>query len=193
MRLVLLWQDEWKKQNRINKIMKQLSSNLTLLFKTFLPIFWLVFFGAFTVSSLFMTESYIGQISIEFFRILCFVFYILGAALLAFTVMRLKRVEICKEEIFISNYLKSFKYKIDDIERIEIGNLFIVKSMKVYFKGKTTFGIKINALTSEKKLTKALNSLRTKSSERSRVIITKRVSRSLSGQAGKVAGGWKTC
>ena len=157
MRLVLLWQDEWKKQNRINKIMKQLSSNLTLLFKTFLPIFWLVFFGAFTVSSLFMTESYIGQISIEFFRILCFVFYILGAALFAFTVMRLKRVEIGKEEIFISNYLKSFKYKIDDIERIEIGNLFIVKSMKVYFKGKTTFGIKINALTSEKKLTKALN------------------------------------
>ena len=102
--------------------MKQLSSNKTLLFKTFIPIFWLVFFGAFTLSTFFMTESYIGQISIQFFRILTIVFYLIGTITLAITVMRLKRVELNASEIFVSNYLKSYKYKIEDLEKIRIQN-----------------------------------------------------------------------
>jgi hypothetical protein len=136
--------------------MKQLSSNKTLIFKTFIPIFWLVFFGAFTISTFFMKESYIGQISIEFFRILTIAFYAIGSIILALTSMRLKRVELNESEIFISNYLKSFKYKIEDLEKIQIKNFGLFKSMKIIFKGKTTFGIKINAITSEKKLKKVL-------------------------------------
>lgn len=136
--------------------MKQISSNTTLLFKTFLPIFWLVFFGAFCISTFFLKESYIGQVSIEFFRILCIAFYFLGAALLAFSVMRLKRIEIGEQEIFISNYIKSYKYKQEDIESITFQNLLIVKLMLITFKGPTSFGIKIRALCSEKKLRKAL-------------------------------------
>lgn len=136
--------------------MKQISSNTTLLFKTFLPIFWLVFFGAFCISTFFLKESYIGQVSIEFFRILCIAFYLLGAALLAFSVMRLKRIEIGEQEIFISNYIKSYKYKQSDIESITIQNLLLVKLMLITFKGPTSFGLKIRSLASEKKLKKAL-------------------------------------
>ena len=136
--------------------MKQLSSNRTLIFKTFIPIFWLVFFGAFTISTFFMNESYIGQISIEFFRILTIVFYLIGSVTLALTAMRLKRVELGESEIFISNYLKSYKYSIADLEKIRIQNFVLFKSMKVIFKGKTSFGTKISAITSEKKLKKVL-------------------------------------
>lgn len=136
--------------------MKQISSNTTLLFKTFLPIFWLVFFGAFCISTFFLKESYIGQVSIDFFRILCIAFYLLGAVLLAFSVMRLKRIEIGDQEIFISNYIKSYKYKQADIESITIQNLLLVKLMLITFKGPTSFGLKIRALASEKKLKKAL-------------------------------------
>jgi len=136
--------------------MKQLSSNKTLFFKTFIPIFWLVFFGAFTLSTFFMTESYIGQISIQFFRILTIVFYLIGTITLAITVMRLKRVELNASEIFVSNYLKSYKYKIEDLEQIRIQNYGIFKSMKITFKGQTSFGKKISGITSEKKLKRVL-------------------------------------
>lgn len=136
--------------------MKQLSSNRTLIFKTFIPIFWLVFFGAFTVSTFFMKESYIGQISIEFFRILTIVFYLAGSATLALTTMRLKRIELGESEIFVSNYIKSYKYRLDDLEKIRIQNYGLFKSMKVIFKGQTSFGTKISAITSERKLKKVL-------------------------------------
>lgn len=136
--------------------MVQFSSNKTLFFKVFLPIFWIVFFGAASLSTFFVEQEYVGEIPIFAFRIISLAFFALGAYFLIRYFVSLKRVELDSEALVVTNYFKAYKYKIEDLESIVIWDFLLLKFAGLNFKSKTSFGQQIRCLTSTRRLNKVL-------------------------------------
>jgi len=95
--------------------MTQLSSNATLFFKFFLPIFWIVFLGA-TTFAVWNAENM--QLLSFNAKLIITGLYILGIVILSSTIMRLKRVEIDQDYLYITNYFQHIRYQHQDIEKI---------------------------------------------------------------------------
>ena len=137
--------------------MHQLSSNSTLLFKIFIPTFWIVFFGAFTVSVFVMDVAYFGNIPAFLFRIGVVTFLLLGMAILAWAFLRLKRVDADEHFFYVSNYFKSVRYPLHQIDRVEERDFGLVKSLRCYLKAPGVFGSQFTFLVSRKRLQRYLD------------------------------------
>ncbi len=129
--------------------MIRLSSNLTLFFKIFLPTFWIVFFGAMTIAIIISEGRSILPVDHMTEIIIVSSFFIAFLALQYFTIMQLKRVEIDSDNLYVSNYFNSFRYPIEDIEKIYKVDLLLFKLLRIEFKDKTRFGKKISCLLKE--------------------------------------------
>ena len=134
---------------------RRISSSLTLFFRLFLPIFWTVFFGAFTIALL-LSPNLPAALDTLYFRIGLIVFYISGLAFLYFTVLQLKRVEIDPDFVYVTNYLKTYRYPFHNIESIEENHLGPIYLATIRFKEKGSFGKKIHFLQSRFKFQSAL-------------------------------------
>lgn len=129
----------------------QISSNFTLLFKIAFPIFWTVFFGAFTYAAL-TTQMYQAfHLSKNTFHILAILFFISGFSLVYFTLWQLKRVEFFPEYFFVTNYFKHYRYGYEMIESISYINLILFKVMVIKLTQKGHFGRKIALIISRKR------------------------------------------
>ena len=130
--------------------MIKLSSGFTILFKFFLPIFWVVFFGSLLVALLTLPgeDIYMGPAYLKYILIGSFVGWTL---LLYFTIFKLKRVEGSREGLFISNYFKHILIPFEDIEDFQETNLGLFLLIKVRFNRKTYFGKKIYFLGSHRR------------------------------------------
>lgn len=137
--------------------MQNISSNLTLFLKIFLPTFWMVFFGLFTIGS-FVKDIYVGGLSPSIFRLACLLFFLLGLSLLYFTFMQLKRVDMDNEYMYVSNYFKTVRYPYSAVEKIVERDFLLFHNVYVYFKQSGFFGQKIVFLSRDKKLTRFLSS-----------------------------------
>ncbi|MCB9266887.1 MAG: hypothetical protein H6558_17805 [Lewinellaceae bacterium] len=131
--------------------MHRISTNLTLFYKFFIPVFWIVFFGALTIAALAYPFEYVGNIPAGSFRIGIVVFYLSGLLALAFTLMRLKRVEADNQFFYITNYFKTARYPFHSIDRVELSKFLLFRIATIYFKepgafGKQTFFIPSNSL-----------------------------------------------
>src|SRR5690554_583171 len=124
---------------------KRISSSLTLFFRIFVPVFWVVFFGAFTIGLL-VTSNLPVVLDNLYFRIGLVLFYLTGLAFLYFTVLRLKRVEIDPDFVYVTNYLKTYRYPFHNIESIREINLFLFHVATIRFREKGSFGKKIHFL-----------------------------------------------
>ena len=123
--------------------MQRVSTNLTLFYKFFLPVFWIVFFGAMTVAMLFYPFDYVGNMPAGTLRIGAVLFYLSGLLLLAFTAMRLKRVEANEHFLYVTNYFKTARYPFHNIEQVIERKVFIFRTATVYFKEPGVFGKRI--------------------------------------------------
>jgi len=122
----------------------RLSSNLTLFFKLFIPVFWTVFFGAFTLVVLFYKNEFYGNIPRNAMQIGTVLFFISGIALMIFTLLRLKRVEMSEDGFaYITDYFRHRRYAFQDIEKIEESNFLLLKIVSIYLKASGTFGKRI--------------------------------------------------
>ncbi len=129
----------------------QISSNFTLFFKIAFPIFWVVFFGAFTLAAL-TTEMHTAfPISKPTFQLLAILFFISGFLLIYFTLWQLKRVEFFPESFYVTNYFKHYRYGYDMIESISYTNLIIFRIMVIKLTQKGHFGRKIPLIISRKR------------------------------------------
>ena len=124
--------------------MERISSNGTLFLKFFVPIFWIVFFGGFTIASLFFKFKYVGSIPALYFRIGVILFYLSGLLMFMFTLMRLVRVEISPESIYVTNYFRHIKYPIDNFESLEVSQFGFFKVGTLVLREKGTFGKKLS-------------------------------------------------
>ena len=123
--------------------MIRLSSNWTLFLKLFIPVFWIAFFSGFVIASFVSDPQLVPQIANNKFRLQSVLFVLGGILFFAFTFFRLKRIDADDKHIFVSNYFKTYRYPVTDIDNIIIYNHIILKAAHLKFKGKTSFGKKV--------------------------------------------------
>lgn len=137
---------------------KRISSSLTLFFRIFVPVFWIVFFGAFTIGLL-VTSQLPPVLDNVYFRVGLVIFYISGLAVLYFTLLRLKRVEIDPNFVYVTNYLKTYRYPFHNIESVRETNLYVFYLATIRFKEKGSFGKKIHFIESRVKFLNILDEI----------------------------------
>lgn len=125
-----------------------LSSNLTVILKYFIPLVWTVFFGALCIIFWVTDELSVGGMDLMIFRVGWTLFFLTGTFTAYFTIMRLMRVEFDGQFVYITNYFKVFKYPIDNIEKITVKDYSIFKLVTVNLVSAGYFGKKIILLAS---------------------------------------------
>ena len=131
--------------------MRRISSSATLGLKIFLPTFWIVLFGTLTLAILL---SGIGKSTLFgswIFKGGAFLFFLTGVALLYFTVMQLKRVELDSENLYVTNYFKSYRYSYENIEKITQNDFGLFRTGQVHLKKAGSFGKRFVFLQSKQK------------------------------------------
>ncbi len=131
--------------------MQQVSTSLTLFLKIFLPVFWIVFFSSFTFAVWKLDVGTFGGISIGSFRIGMLIFLLLGIAFLYWSVMRIKRVEMDDQFVYVTNYFKNFKYPWHNISNVEERDFIIFRTIHLKLKEPGFFGKKITFIASRRK------------------------------------------
>ena len=132
--------------------MERVSSNSTLFFVIFLPVFWTVFFGAVTTALLLQPFAFIGNTAASSFRIGLAFFFLSGLALFYFTLLRLRRVEIGQGFVYVTNYFKNFRYPYHNIASIEISTFLFFHIGAITLKTPGYFGRRILFLPSIRRL-----------------------------------------
>ncbi len=137
--------------------MIQLSSNSTLFFKIFVPVFWLTFFGALWGATVFSVDEPVFMgFRIASFRIGITIFWLVGLAIFYLTSYQLKRVDADHEYIYVSNYFKNFRYPYSNVEKIKTVDLGILDFGSITLVTKGNFGKKIRFIRSNKGFKKYL-------------------------------------
>ncbi|HOY17461.1 MAG TPA: hypothetical protein PLC89_09220 [Haliscomenobacter sp.] len=120
--------------------MERISSNLTLAYKFVLPIFWLVLMGSTTAAILIVKFAGVGNTSPLVIRGVMLFIFLSGALFLALTLMRLKRIEVGEEGVYVTNYFKNVRYPFSEVEGITVTSFFIFSVGTLHLKGKGSFG-----------------------------------------------------
>lgn len=131
--------------------MKHVSSSSTLFLKIVIPTVWIVFFGVFTLAMWFSRNEPVGSFSPLTFNIGLTLFFIIGVSLLYWSLMRLKRVEMDHESVYVTNYFKTYRYSWDSVEKIEESDYLFFKSVHLHLKKAGNFGKKMTFVASQKR------------------------------------------
>ncbi|HHH54222.1 MAG TPA: hypothetical protein ENK91_11220, partial [Bacteroidetes bacterium] len=123
--------------------MNRLSSNWTIVLKIFIPVFWFMFFGALTLATFITNPVEVPQYTTSSFKTEMLIILITGTLFFLFTFVRLKRVDADDKYIYVSNYFKTYRYPVENIDKIVIYNHLILKVAHLYFTGNSSFGKKI--------------------------------------------------
>lgn len=134
--------------------MINISSNSTLFFKFFIPVFWSVFFTAFLIGLFIADVEYIGEIPIFMARVAAFVFLAAGLLFFYLFLFPLKRVEVGAENFIVTDYFKNYKYTYDSIEKIAARDWYFFKTRTIFLKSPGSFGKKIHFISSRKRYKK---------------------------------------
>lgn len=132
--------------------MVRISSNATLFLKIFLPTFWMVFFGLFTGAIWLSDAPFFGEIPALQMKLGIGVFFLLGSSLLYFTFMQLKRIEADGLYLYVSNYFKTYRYLLHDIERISERDMTLLHLVNVHLRAPGRFGRRLSFLLDESML-----------------------------------------
>ncbi|HFA51855.1 MAG TPA: hypothetical protein ENJ95_22795, partial [Bacteroidetes bacterium] len=98
--------------------MQRISSNATLFLKVFFPLFWLVFFGIFTLAVILSNVEQFTAFNFAYVKLAIGAIFIIFAIIFYFTLIQLKRVELDGGYIYASNYFKTYRYPYHNIEKI---------------------------------------------------------------------------
>lgn len=131
--------------------MLRLSSNSTLFWRIFVPVFWTTIMVGVTLVVWFSPEHYFGGVPLESLR--WAVLLILGAGLGTFwlALWPLRRVETDGKRIFVSDYFRTVGYRIaEDVEGIAVNRFLWMKICTLRLKGKGSFGQRIKFIASRK-------------------------------------------
>ncbi len=133
--------------------MMRLSSNLTLMFKIFLPVGWFTFFGSFAIVLLFTDlaqNTILGRPPYLYWYLGFFLFF---ALFLYKTIFQLKRVEFDGKSIFVTDYFRTARYSLDSIRKIHTIRFGILELAWIFLHGPGIFGTKIPLITKRSNMT----------------------------------------
>ena len=130
--------------------MQRISTNLTLFFKFFIPVFWLVFFGAFLAAVFIYGDEMASGFASISFRLGVIAFYLSGLALFYFTLFPLKRLEADAEFLYVTNYFKTLRYSWDSVEDIKESKFLFFTLGTVTLKEKGLLGKSMRFIASNR-------------------------------------------
>jgi hypothetical protein len=136
--------------------MQRISSNFTLFFKIFIPVFWTVFYGAFTITLLFADPGDLGYLSRGLIPYSNLGFYLATLLIIYLTLWKLKRVELDAEYFYVTNYFKTFRYTYHSIAEIRTTSLLVFQIMTIEFNKPSSFGNRVHFIL-EPRLLKDFN------------------------------------
>jgi hypothetical protein len=117
----------------------RVSSSWTLFYKVFLPTVWIAFFGALMMFIVFMDG--LGAVSAHIgIKLGILAFFLMGFAILWYTLMDLKRVEMADDAFYVTNYFKTYKYNYKSLKQVTERNLIFLHITTFKFIEKTAFG-----------------------------------------------------
>lgn len=131
--------------------MINISSAFTLVFKLFLPLFWIVFFGSWYLVLLFadgMKGSILNQYD---FKLYFGIFMVSWMLFLYFTVWKLQRIDADKESLIVTNFFKAYRYKVENIAKVTNTNYLFFTVKTFHFKEKGYYGKKVSVMVSKKR------------------------------------------
>ncbi|HRF42163.1 MAG TPA: hypothetical protein PK198_25395 [Saprospiraceae bacterium] len=128
--------------------MQRVSSNITLVLMVFVPIVWLTFFGALTITLWYYNLDYYGAIPGLALRLGLLLF--MAASLLFFylTCWRLKRVETDEHFIYVTNYIKHVRYPVHQVASVKKRNWGLFHTFTIRLKTPGSFGPKVTFIPS---------------------------------------------
>ncbi|MBK8669089.1 MAG: hypothetical protein IPN89_06315 [Saprospiraceae bacterium] len=129
--------------------MQRVSSNLTIFFKLFLPTAWIVFFTVFTALLFIVDDQQLPFLTSPVFKYPFLFLYLMFFALLYFTIIQLKRVEMGPDSYVVTNYFKTYRLIYEDISSIHIIPLGRLQIVTFRLKSKGKIGNKITFLASK--------------------------------------------
>ncbi len=130
---------------------ESVSSSLTLLLKIVFPTLWLTFFGLLTIAVLFSEETGLGVFGMGTAKYVLPMVLLSGGIFFYFTIMDLKKVELGKDHIYITNYFKTYRYSFESLKEVNELDWGIVHFISFKFHSKTQFGKSIFFLGSKNK------------------------------------------
>jgi len=128
--------------------MRRLSSNLSILFRIFLPLVYIVFFGSLIIGSFIASVNDAPLVANPFFRYGLLGTFVVFVLIFRLTVMRLKRVDADSTYLYVSNYIKTYRYTWPSINKLTTVNLLIFDIIYIHFNDETQFGKKVFFLAS---------------------------------------------
>jgi len=133
--------------------MYNVSSQLTLFFKVFIPVIWISFFGTIGGFLVLSSDGQTSNLAMAFgqtkFSLIIIGFLSLGIVLLYFFLMRLKRVELDKDFLYATNYVKHFRYPYHNIDHLVMKRFLLWRPTKVVLKTPGKFGKRFTFLASK--------------------------------------------
>lgn len=123
--------------------MERVSTNLTLFYKFFIPVFWLVFVGSITVAALIYSFDYVGTIPAGTFRLVMVFIFLSGGATLYLTLFPLKRVEMSDDFVYVTNYFQNFRYPYHNVAYISVSTFLFFQVATLHLRKPGTFGKRI--------------------------------------------------
>jgi hypothetical protein len=118
--------------------MIRLSSNSTIFFKIFIPVFFTVFYGLFTIFLWLTSAPFLEEY--PWLRLSNTIFYLAVVFILYKSIWQLKRVEVDKHQIVITDYKNAYRYSWESLDSMIITNYWIFRIVHFFFKEKTSFG-----------------------------------------------------
>lgn len=134
--------------------MERYSSNLTLFYVIFLPVFSWTFL-IFGVVGVFVGPIVNDDIYNSIYIKMAFVVLLVVISIInIFFSLRLKRIEADDNRIYISNYFKHTTMSLDNIKSIRIRDLWVMRIVRIRFHNKSMWGQSVLVLERENLLEK---------------------------------------
>lgn len=129
--------------------MIRISSNATIFFRIFVPVFLLVFYF------LFVIMTWLNALAnVDFplwFKISNTIFFLSMAVIFWQTSWKLFRLELGPEHIYVSNYMKTVRYSYESVKKASYVPFLLWKIGSIELHQKGIFGKKIKFLLTSKK------------------------------------------
>ncbi len=120
--------------------MNQVSTNLTLLYRIFIPVFFGVLLGALMLFTWLHPSSYSTGVRGNYFRWGLTAFYAAMIAVFAFTVWRLRRVEMSRDWVYVTDYFRQARYPWTNIQSVHETPLGLFTLVRLRFFEPGSFG-----------------------------------------------------
>lgn len=126
--------------------MTRLSSGWTLVLRLFIPVFYVVFMGALTITTLSQGADLSPVFGTWIYRLAMPGLVLAGILTIRFTVWKLVRLDASPDYFFITNYFRTYRYSLDSIESIRPYRIFFFRFIKIILKEKGSLGKGLHVL-----------------------------------------------